>query len=114
MQQELHKGKNHDDVADALSDVGITYDNFGKYDQALECLKQALEMQQRLHEGENHIAVATVLFNVGLTYQRFGKYDQALEYLKQALEMSQQLLPDFSSYKLIQKIHRIMALCNPE
>lgn len=107
MQQELHKGKNHDDVADALSDVGITYDNFGKYDQALE-------MQQRLHEGENHIAVATVLFNVGLTYQRFGKYDQALEYLKQALEMSQQLLPDFSSYKLIQKIHRIMALCNPE
>ena len=107
MQQELHKGKNHDDVADALSDVGITYDNFGKYDQALECLKQALEMQQRLHEGENHIAVATVLFNVGLTYQRFGKYDQALE-------MSQQLLPDFSSYKLIQKIHRIMALCNPE
>ena len=44
----LHSGNDHADVAWSLNDVGVAYENLGKYEQALEYMQRALRMLQAL------------------------------------------------------------------
>ena len=48
MQQALHEGENHADVAAALREVGDAYKRLGQHEQAREYDQQAFQMQQAL------------------------------------------------------------------
>ena len=82
MQQALHKGKNHADLAQALSNVGVAYGSLDSYTEARKHLEQALKMQQALHKGKNHDDVAKALHDMGVAYLNLGADQQNLKYLK--------------------------------
>jgi len=71
---------------------GIFYDQ-GKYDLALSCFQQALEIQKALF-GDRHPDVATSLNNIGFVYSKKGDYDLALKYYEQSLEIQKALFGD--------------------
>ena len=48
MQQALHEGENHAQVAQVLTDVGDAYKGLGQQEQALEYYQKAIQMQQAL------------------------------------------------------------------
>ena len=87
MQQALHEGEHHADVAATLRSIGLAYERLGKDTEALEYHQQALAMYQALHEGEHHADVAAALRSVGLAHQNLSKYTEALEYYQKALAM---------------------------
>ncbi|MGC1121116.1 MAG: tetratricopeptide repeat protein, partial [Candidatus Methanofastidiosia archaeon] len=64
------------------------YSDKGDLDQALNYLKEALEIHRQIgyKQGE-----ANQLGNIGLIYSDKGDLDQALNYLKEALEIHRQI-----------------------
>ena len=48
MQQALHEGENHAEVAQALKAVCNAYKRLGQHEQSFEYYQQALAMQQAL------------------------------------------------------------------
>jgi len=67
-----------------LDNIGIVYQNLGRYSEALEYHQQALEIHRKFG---NRTKQGTVLNNIGATYQSLGRYSEALEYFQQALEI---------------------------
>ena len=88
MQQALHQGENHADVAVALRNVAITHQNLNDYTQALDYYQQALQMQQALHQGENHADVAYAFYAVGVAYGSLGRLEESIQHYEQALAVS--------------------------
>jgi len=72
---------------------GIFYDQ-GKYDLALSCFQQALEIQEANLKNRQHVDVASGLSNIGVVYSSKGDYDLALKYLEQSLEIQKALFGD--------------------
>ena len=48
MQQALHEGESHDDVAIVLRNVGLAHQNLGNHAEALKYYQKARQMQQAL------------------------------------------------------------------
>ncbi|MEM7383229.1 MAG: tetratricopeptide repeat protein, partial [Bacteroidota bacterium] len=110
MQQALHKGENHDEVAQVLRNVGIAYERLGNHAESLDYYQQALQMQQALHEG-NHAEVAQALSSVGVAYAGLGQHKQALEYYQQALAM-RKALHEGNHPDVAQALHSVGAACH--
>ena len=88
MGQAVHgHDKPHDDIAKALSNLGLVYYGMGKLDRAVEKCEQSLNMYQAIHGHEPHDDIALSLNNLGLVYRKMGKLDKALENCEQGLEM---------------------------
>lgn len=61
------------------NNMGIAYDRIGRYEEALEELKQALRLNPGYIEVHNNLAV---------TYDKMGKHDEALMGLQEALRLN--------------------------
>ncbi len=59
-----------------------------KYEQAIECVQNCLQMNQRL---DNHLNIAFAHLQLGRIYQEWGKYEQAISYYQQSRGMYEQL-----------------------
>ncbi|MEQ8961601.1 MAG: CHAT domain-containing tetratricopeptide repeat protein, partial [Coleofasciculus sp. C2-GNP5-27] len=84
-------GEDHQAIAYSLNELGILYDNQGRYSEAEPLYRQALEMTKRLL-GEEHPHVAQSLNNLALLYRSQGRYSEAEPLYLQALEMRKRLL----------------------
>jgi len=72
----------------ALGNIGLIYSDKGDLDQALQYLKDALDIDRDIgyRQGE-----ANQLGNIGLIYRAKGDLDQALQYLKDALDIHREV-----------------------
>lgn len=84
-------GEEHEDTADAMSNVGGAYDKLGKQEEGLKYLEKALEVRRKIF-GEEHAETATSYNNIGTTYFESGKYREAMDYLEKALDIRTRVL----------------------
>ncbi len=84
-------GENDDRKADLEINLGLLYEETGKYEQALEHHAAALDIRRRLY-GDKHYKVGAALNNEGLVYHSLGKYEEALKRFKEANEIFRQTL----------------------
>jgi protein O-mannosyl-transferase len=60
------------------NDLGISYGNLGRYEEAVKEFDRAVELDSKFGEAFN---------NRGYTFLKIGKYDRAIEDLRKALEL---------------------------
>jgi tetratricopeptide (TPR) repeat protein len=77
-----HIGINLLGEANALNNIGGTYNAFGETRKALEPFQQALQIQRQLDDKKG---LATTLNNMGTAYSHLGDGDRALALYKEAL-----------------------------
>ncbi len=64
--QQKSLPENHPHIASSLNNIGSSYDDLGKHQEALEYFKKALEMRQK-SLPENHPSIAASLNNIKYT-----------------------------------------------
>ena len=83
--QQLGKEK---DVADSWYFIANCYKDWCKYEQAIECQQQCLNLRQ-LEEDRSRVALS--FYQLGPIYQAWGKYEEAIDHHEQSRELYQQL-----------------------
>ena len=86
-------GENDSDIASRCYEVGIFCYLHKKYDKAVECFVNSLNIQLLLVRNENFIR-ETTYSNIGEAYEFLGKYNKALEYYSKELNLRLRLLGD--------------------
>jgi tetratricopeptide (TPR) repeat protein len=76
-------GENHPDVAMSYHNIGVVYNQQGRYTEALQHFQKALAIQLAAF-GENHPDVALSYNNMGAVYESQGA--EALQHFQKALE----------------------------
>jgi tetratricopeptide (TPR) repeat protein len=66
----------------SLNNIGLIYDAWGKYDQAIEYYKKSLKIREEIGDRKGE---GVTLNNIGMIYYARGKYDQAIEYYQKSL-----------------------------
>ncbi|BAY17035.1 signal transduction protein [Anabaenopsis circularis NIES-21] len=79
---------NQADVANAYYQLGSIYQDWGKYELAINYHQQSLKFYQQLGKDNN---VANQWYNLGVSYREWGKYEQAVECENQDLAIRQQI-----------------------
>ncbi|MGA9377739.1 MAG: tetratricopeptide repeat protein [Phormidium sp.] len=77
---ENEKGK----FGAALISLGAAYNFLGKYQQAIRCHQQSLEIYRQIG---NRSWEAASIGNLGCAYDSLGRYQEAIDYYQQALEI---------------------------
>lgn len=69
-----------------LSNLGSLYKGMGRYDRALEYLRQALDLERNIERRDAGLVVkeSYILHTMGEVYSAMGDHDRALEYLERA------------------------------
>ena len=92
----------HPDIAEALGEVGNTYNDFNENEKALVYQLEDLEMSKRIYKDKKHTELARALNNLGCTYDKLKNHEQALEHKLQSLEMCRKLyVVDHSNIALL-------------
>ena len=84
--QLLRQATNVSD-ASALTDIGIAFEDKGRYNEAEPFHRRALEINERQY-GENHPGTVPALTNLAINYKERGRYAEAEPLYKQALEIA--------------------------
>ncbi|CAJ1966087.1 unnamed protein product [Cylindrotheca closterium] len=79
-------GPEHPDTASTYNNIGVVFQNQGKYEDALEQYQRALEIRVKAL-GPEHPDTASTYNNMGIVFQNQGKYEDALEQYQRALEI---------------------------
>ncbi len=96
-------------VAQTLNSLGIVYRSQSKWEQAIDCYEQSLEISRRL--GDEH-GVAQTLNNLGAVYESQGKWEQAIDCYEQSLEISRRLGDEHGVGITLKNLGRIHARRN--
>lgn len=88
--QQLYKAP-HINIATALNNLGESYRASGRSIEAMECLKESLEMCEELFGENPQPYTAAVLNNLALLYDELSEYQQGLVCYLKALKINQQL-----------------------
>ena len=84
------KMQEHKHAADNYHNLAFPYCKFGKFEQAIECDKKALNIRETIH-GEEHVDVAWSYHNLAGDYSNIGKHEQAIECDKKALNIREKI-----------------------
>lgn len=74
--------------ADARYHSAQTYQKFGKYEQAIQALLEALSIYQQIKNFEGQLLVR---YQLALAYKAIGKNEEALQQAQEFLKLAQQL-----------------------
>lgn len=74
--------------SDLINRLGLLYDSIGKYEKALDCYQQALNLFQQLDDKKGE---GEALNNISQIYDAQGDYDTALRFLQDSLAICQQI-----------------------
>ncbi len=77
-----------DETADTLTNMGAVYQDLGKFDQALDVYKQALQIQR---ETGDQSYESQCLDNIAGVYLAMGDTNNAFTYSQQALQLREKL-----------------------
>lgn len=80
-----------EDVAHTLNNIGIAYGKLGKFEYAMDCLAEALDMRREKF-GKYHASNAATLHNMGNVLQKAGEHEDAIKCFKDAKRIKQKLL----------------------
>ncbi|KAL4497781.1 hypothetical protein ABPG72_000536 [Tetrahymena utriculariae] len=83
-------GEKHAEVAATLNNLGVAYQNKGKYDSSIKYYNQSLDIRKQIF-GEKHADVAFSLYNLGLAYQNKREYDSSIKYNNESLDIRKQV-----------------------
>jgi len=72
-------------VANMLGSIAGVLVHQGEYDNAIDHMRQALEIDQRIGDERS---MPVRFLNLGITYFKAGQLEQALEYLHRSLELA--------------------------
>ncbi|MFL6139688.1 MAG: ATP-binding protein [Frankiaceae bacterium] len=67
-----------------LNGLGITYAHLEEYDEATNCLEQALALRQK---AGDQVGASVTLHNLGETYRLAGNYERAVEHYERDYEL---------------------------
>ncbi|KAI8491493.1 hypothetical protein Bbelb_306930 [Branchiostoma belcheri] len=104
---ETHSGDEvcHPDIAHALNNLGLVWDDSGDNEKAREFYEQALKMYRTLHGPDTpHHDTALVLENVGNTWGRSGDNVKAIRYYEEALKMMEEVWGKSTAHPNIAKV----------
>jgi tetratricopeptide (TPR) repeat protein len=77
--------------AAVYSSIAVVYDNDGKYSEALEWYKKALDVCESTL-GRDHSTTVTAYINISSVHFRKGEYPKAMEWLRKALAVKEKQL----------------------
>lgn len=80
-----------EDVAHTLNNIGIAYGKLDQFEDAMECLAEALDMR-RAKFGKYHASNAATLHNMGNVLQKAGDHEDAIKCFKDAKRIKEKLL----------------------
>src|SRR5690606_26175390 len=81
-------------LGSVYNNLGITYDEMGFYERALENYFAGLAVAEKLDQLEIQ---AHLLNNIGIVYKKQEQYDKVLGYYERTLGIYQQLQNDFGT-----------------
>ena len=84
-------GKTGNEYAAALNNLGMIYDNIGRYSDAEPLLEEALLIRRRVL-GADHPDTAESLNNLAELYRVQGRYAEAAPLFKEAVEIMERVL----------------------
>lgn len=87
-------GAEHPYTASVYNNIGLVYNNLGRYANSLEYFARALNIFEATL-GTNHPHTANAYNNIGIVYDVLGQYDGALGYYVKGLEIRKQVLGDW-------------------
>lgn len=76
----------HPIIARSLICIGIVHTHCGRLGEAMDTLKNGLEIQLKLL-GQYHVDIAATLNAIGSVYERSGRHDKAMQCYKKALQI---------------------------
>ncbi len=85
-------GKDSEEVAASLNDLGLVYSSIDP-DKALENYEKALAVYEKIH-GKNHPKIAIAKTNIGLTYKALELYGDAVNNFEDALAIWRKNYPN--------------------
>ena len=97
-----------------MHNMGISYEALNKTKEAINCLKQSLEMHQKMPDSPaKHYAIATILKSIGNCYQDLGEYQKALdEFYEKARKHLQGAEDDPATKKLKSMLYNNEGICH--
>lgn len=101
-------GEIHPDIAISLTDIGISYEGLGLYDEALKNHMRALNIRRKVFEG-GHRDIAASYNNVGICLKAMGKYGKAHENFREALKMRIAIFGE--NHLEVAKVHNNIGSC---
>lgn len=96
----LRAGGEREKTRDALIQLGMAYRRADQYEEATECLTEALEESNAMHD-EHH--AADTFYHLGTVAWSTGKNDQAIGFHQQAIEICERT--GFSDLVAVQAYH---------
>lgn len=81
--------QDHISVFEMFNILGIIYNHFGKYNQALDAFNQALEPEHKKDIGQKRLA--SVYGNMAIAYKQMGEIQKDLEYQIKSLHIREAL-----------------------
>lgn len=93
------KGQITNALADALNNVGISYQEQCEFDKALQNHFESLAMRREIYkDDQNQHSIAETLNNIAVTYSAMNDLSNALKYHKEALSMRKTLIKGVHPY----------------
>jgi tetratricopeptide (TPR) repeat protein len=90
IQRQLHGSEPHPDLAEAINNLAVEYEEEGNHEAAEKLLREGLAMNRRLL-GDKHKELATGLSNLAFVLQEKGDLTRAEATFEQALAMQRDL-----------------------
>jgi tetratricopeptide (TPR) repeat protein len=82
------KAVNEKNRSGLLHQLGILYQGFGAYDEALTHYRQSMKISEKIGDIKG---VSLSLHQIGMIYQEKGAYDEALNHYRQSMEIKEKI-----------------------
>mmetsp|Transcript_9732 Transcript_9732/g.12639 ORF Transcript_9732/g.12639 Transcript_9732/m.12639 type:complete len:654 (+) Transcript_9732:104-2065(+) len=92
--RRMSLGEESPKVVESLVQMGIILNARKEWNDALEVLKEALELKEFISNHEPNIEIAKILNNIGCVHYESGDLEPALANLEDALDVQEGLLED--------------------